>query len=1041
MVITGSLVVGDSVKMSLARLSVNRLGQVNQVLVAHERWFRAAVAQELADRYHQKYAAVVHLPAFASNQSNDASLAVSLYGIDASFLALAPHVFPGHMAEEGVYINRQTALRLKIKTGDFIAISYFLPANLPGEAPLSQKTLSPLGSQLKVVGILASQHLGDFNQAGSQKIPANVFLDRRWLSKKLARPFKANMLLTASQGNLLGQAKSQFKLADYGLQVKPVKDTLQLTSQRIFMSDTVAAAAAQIAVPQIRILSYFVNRIAHDEQRVPYSFVAGVEGAFLPAKIKADEVIVTRWLANQLKLAVGDSIALSAYVQNVQGELEQGVWPFKVHAIVPLAEPYLDREMMPPFPGISAADSCGDWDPAIPLDLSQISDADELYWQHYRGSPKLFLPLKTAQRIWKNRFGSLTAIRFAHLGAKELEARLLEKLQPEKLGYIAYPLKQEAGIGVDQSLDFAGLTLGLSFFIIVGALMLTHLLFQFYLEQREHEFGVLTSLGFRPGFLGRGFIYEGVVCSLGAVILGTGGGIVFAQLILWGLNSLWVGAVHTNQLYLYFSRSSMLMGGGVTFVVVIITILLSVRKFMRGSQARQIKGESQIVTLNPRSHFKKGSVLTIGAILCALVVPYDSTEKQMAIFFSGGVLLLLASYQWSALILVYLSRRKRSLNLLNLALQNGIRKPRRSLTVIGLFAWAIFLLLAITANRKTNSSHPEDKKSGTGGFALFMETALPIDRRINSPTVRQDFKLEALGKTVQFFPLPTIKGSEASCLNLNRVVRPPITAVTPQDFKGRFSFKSVLPGLKPEWSILNTKFKTDDVIPAVADMDVIQWVLGKKLGDELVYQGARGKIFRLRLVGGLANSLFQGQILVAKEHFNTLFPDHSGSHLFLIDAPAGRMAATKKILSQVFHPFGLALEATGIRLNRFNAVQNTYLSIFLVLGAIGMLLGCVGLAVLLRRNLLERQAELGYLQVIGFSLALRKKLFFYEHFFLLTMGLGWGFIAAFPTFIPVILSPTGQLPLSAMLTVILLLILAGAGTLLVALHTHKDRVF
>ena len=55
---------------------------------------------------------------------------------------------------------------------------------------------------------------------------------------------------------------------------------------------------------------------------------------------------------------------------------------------------------------------------------------------------------------------------------------------------------------------------------------------------------------------------------------------------------------------------------------------------------------------------------------------------------------------------------------------------------------------------------------------------------------------------------------------------------------------------------------------------------------------------------------------------------------------------------------GLEVNLAAVRLDEFNAVQNTYLQIFQLLGGLGLLLGSVGLGVVVLRNALERRAEL-----------------------------------------------------------------------------------
>src|ERR1044072_8516436 len=84
---------------------------------------------------------------------------------------------------------------------------------------------------------------------------------------------------------------------------------------------------------------------------------------------------------------------------------------FRVKAVLPMNDPALDRSLMPDFPGIAEAEKPGEWQTGFPLQ-HKIREKDENDWKQSRGTPKAFLPLRAGQRIWGNRFGNLTAIRF-----------------------------------------------------------------------------------------------------------------------------------------------------------------------------------------------------------------------------------------------------------------------------------------------------------------------------------------------------------------------------------------------------------------------------------------------------------------------------------------------------------------------------------------------------------------------------------------------------------------------------------------------------
>ena len=62
----------------------------------------------------------------------------------------------------------------------------------------------------------------------------------------------------------------------------------------------------------------------------------------------------------------------------------------------------------------------------------------------------------------------------------------------------------------------------------------------------------------------------------------------------------------------------------------------------------------------------------------------------------------------------------------------------------------------------------------------------------------------------------------------------------------------------------------------------------------------------------------------------------------------------------------MRVESSRERLAGFHRVENTYLSTFQSLGALGLVLGTIGLLAVLLRNVLERRAELALLRAMGY---------------------------------------------------------------------------
>ena len=119
--------------------------------------------------------------------------------------------------------------------------------------------------------------------------------------------------------------------------------------------------------------------------------------------------------------------------------------------------------------------------------------------------------LADGQSIWTNRFGNLTAMRFAFGTPADLEKAIMAKLDPAALGLSAMPIREQALAASGQSQDFGGLFIGFSFFLIISAVLLTAMMFAFAVQQRAAEIGTLLAIGFRPRQVRRLLLAEGGV--------------------------------------------------------------------------------------------------------------------------------------------------------------------------------------------------------------------------------------------------------------------------------------------------------------------------------------------------------------------------------------------------------------------------------------------------------------------------------------------------------------------------------------------------
>src|ERR1019366_1660651 len=351
------------------------------------------------------------------------------------------------------------------------------------------------------------------------------------------------------------------------------------------------------------------------------------------------------------------------------------------------------------------------------------------------------------------------------------------------------------------------------------------------------------------------------------------------------------------------------------------------------------------------------------AIVCWALVTGESANAGA--FFGAGALLLIAGLGGAAAWFGRLAREAGAarLTLVGLGVRGCARRRKRSLATVALLACGVFLIVAIGVFRLVANRDATRRTSGMGGFALIGEATMPVVQDLNTKPGHEFFGMSAEELAgVNAVPLRVRAGDEASCLNLNRAQKPRLLGVRPELLAGRFTFAEAAKGLdrRNGWEplhssrrrqealtgqsqIANRKSQIDqslltsastgmEEIPAIGDANSIEWALGKKVGDTLDYVDEQGHAFKLRLVGAVANSILQGSLLIDEAEFVKRFPGESGYRMFLIDAPSNSVSRVSARLSRALQDVGLELTPAAERLNAFNAVQNTYLGTFQILG-------------------------------------------------------------------------------------------------------------
>jgi ABC-type antimicrobial peptide transport system permease subunit len=1140
-VLTGALLVGDSMRGSLRHLALDRLGRVESVMTA-DHWFDA----KLADTWNQSSEYVSEFdPAVPGillrvslENPDPKSLVranhVELIGCDERFWQLGsggPKQSPG--AHE-IVLNRPLAEQLGVHVGDAVLVRLPHLGAIPGDSALGDKQNTIKTQRLTVSEIIAAEGLGRLGLLPTQHVAKNAYVSLRWLAQQLGKPDSANVIfMPVSKDNHADATEAisswvslpRPALDDYGLAVDDAsrRGYVNITTDRMMLSNGAESEIMEALTEGKDVkpvdstiqpaLTYLANTIAVGDRTIPYSTVTGIdftaepplgpfvssEGVSLPA-LGPDEVALNTWAADQLHASIGDTVRLVYFdPESVEGQVREKTVTLRLAAIVKLEGAADDRLLTPVVQGITDELTMAQWNPPFPFDAKRITPVDEEYWKQHGPTPKAFVSLATGRRLWASRFGQTTSIRVSVVPPKEsstvwdlssakkyVQQALQDGVDPTTMGFVVLPIRAHALAAATGATPFGVLFLSLSFFVIASAVMLVVLLFRLGIDRRASEIGTLMAIGWSRRQIAELLQGEAwLVAGLGSLV-GVPLGIGYAGLMLIGLRTWWLAAVVTPFLRLYITPMSLLLGVFLGLTLAMAAIAFSLRRLGRLSVRRLLAGESvaenpisnrqlsrprfDFSRFYPTSFFKtsflnaflnmprwlREVVLLLLAVVptIVLLMVHIPQNIQAGAFFGVGAISLLALLMWVRLRLksgatgsaVALGHG----NLARMALRNAARNPGRSTLTMGLVASASFLIVAISAFQVDPNQQTPSLDSGNGGFSLVGESDQPIFADLNSSEGRNSLGFSADDeKTLAGNKILSVRvrpGDDASCLNLYQA-RQPRWLGLPNAFleRGGFAWADKPSGCSNPWLLLNQDLGQDADgvarVPVVLEKNTANYALHLwgGLGSTFDWTDAQGQRVRFQIVALLADSIFQGDLLVSEKVLLRQYPEINGYRFFLVESPHhDSVDDVSHVLEHNLGDYGFVAETTGRRLAAFLAVQNTYLSTFQSLGGLGLLLGTFGLAVVQLRNVLERRGELALLQAAGFSRRMLAKLVLLENAVLLGLGLLIGLFAAVLAVLPQMLGRGTPLPWVSLVILLALIFCTGMTAGVVAVRAASQ---
>ncbi len=234
-VLTGALLVGDSLRGSLRDLSGSQLGWVEEVL-APGRFFSLNLADLFPTAREENVTGIILLNASASQAqgNDDSAVSAQLFGVGGDFWdksASDRSPIPDNAVNWGstegfVDINGPLAQQLGAKVGDTLHFNVQKRDNIPRETLLGKRKADDVldSVSVKVRRILSNEGMANFSVRPTPEPVRNAFVPLRFLQKRLGLAESVNVALmggSESKGTKSGSSfpLDRLTLRDWGLKL------------------------------------------------------------------------------------------------------------------------------------------------------------------------------------------------------------------------------------------------------------------------------------------------------------------------------------------------------------------------------------------------------------------------------------------------------------------------------------------------------------------------------------------------------------------------------------------------------------------------------------------------------------------------------------------------------------------------------------------------------------------------------------------------------------------------------------------------------
>ena len=563
-VLTGSLLLGDSVRGTLSDRVDERLGTAETILTSGTGFMDEKIMQSplLANAHGylltQGFLSVDGklIPVYIWGTDTDTiTMGEALINEPLSNILISPSGAGGATHHPSPNTKPST-----LNTKPHLALH--LPAHslVPSGSLFVSKSYSTQ-MRVSIKGVKSVKDGGNILLKNEQTRPLNVFVNRKQLGTAMQLEGKINIILSdvfITERQIESICEPEFMGFHF--------TDSTLTYDGVFIPDEIVHACN----PYTTYLAYLVNEIICKTDTVPYSFVTAVS-RWKGAPLSGREIILSDYAANRLHVGVGDSVRMAYFIARDMKNLETKEQIFRVRAVEPLSAFIGDSLLTADFPGLTNVERCSDWDSDLPIKMDHIHKRDEDFWYKYRQTPKAIVAYDAVRADWSNSFGTATALRIGNTPTP-----ITQHLSP----MVIHPREQGMFLA-NSGTDFSSLFMALGFFIILSAILLMQNPLMEMYAQRKDELQLYAQLGFTHRTIQRIMYRETFSVILFASPFGVLAGLLYSALILWLLGNVWSGATHTEGFVLHVNALTLILGWLIGVLVCALSLWMIKGKIQR----------------------------------------------------------------------------------------------------------------------------------------------------------------------------------------------------------------------------------------------------------------------------------------------------------------------------------------------------------------------------------------------------------------------------------------------------------------------------